>query len=109
MDSGYTKEYAIKKAKELAFILTKNGVKLHSVFLFGSFTNNELVNHEWSDIDIALVSDNFSGSRFDDNKRILPFVITVDPRIESHPFTLADFENSPFARDEIVAKGIKIN
>ena len=107
MDKRYNKQYAIKKVKELADLLRQNGFHFQSIFLFGSFAkpaNGD--DFEWSDIDVAIVSDDFSGSRFDDNKRLLPYAIKVDPRIELHPFTVADFENSPFARDEIRAKGI---
>ena len=110
MDSRYNKQYAIKKTKELTNLLIQNGIKIHSVFLFGSFARSENdIDFEWSDIDVAIISDSFSGSRFDDNKRLIPFVVKIEPRIEIHPFTIKDFENSPFAKDEIKAKGIQIN
>lgn len=108
MDSRYTRQYAIKKVSELTKILKQSGINLHSVFLFGSFANKEITDFEWSDIDVALISDSFSGSRFDDAKKLIPFALKVEPRIELHPFTVFDFENSPFAKDEIEAKGIRI-
>lgn len=109
MDSRYTRQYAIRKVSELTKILKQSGINLHSVFLFGSFANKEITDFEWSDIDVALISDSFSGSRFDDAKRLIPFALKVEPRIELHPFTIHDFENSPFAKDEIEAKGIRIS
>lgn len=110
MDSKLNRQYAIEKVKELAHLLSQNGINIHSIFLFGSFANSkEDTNFDWSDIDVAIVSNSFSGSRFDDNKKLIPLAIKIEPRIELHPFTISDFENSPFARDEIKAKGIKIN
>ncbi len=109
MDTRYNKQYAIEKVKELAAVLKQNGIVIKSIFLFGSFAKPVSGNDfEWSDIDVAIVSDSFSGSRFDDNKKLIPLAIKVDPRIELHPFTVIDFENSPFARDEIKAKGIEM-
>jgi predicted nucleotidyltransferase len=109
MDSKYNKQYAIKKIKELAEVLRKNGIKIHSIFLFGSFANpGSKLDYEWSDIDVAIISESFKGSRFDDNQKLIPLAIKVEPRFELHPFTINDFENSPFAKDEIKAKGIEI-
>jgi predicted nucleotidyltransferase len=108
MDIRYNKEYAIKKAKELAKVLRDNDIKIKAMYLFGSFANGDEENLEWSDIDIAIVSENFVGFRLEDNKVLIPLVIKVDPRIETHPFTPTDFENSPFAKSEIEKKGILI-
>ncbi len=109
MDKRIDREYAIDKACELALALRENNISVISLYLFGSFADDSRTDFEWSDIDIAIVSDDFSGVRFDDNLKLLPFVIKVDRRIETHPFTSEDFENSPFANDEIRAKGIKIS
>lgn len=104
----YSREYAISKAIELAGGLREQNIKIKMIYLFGSFALESIPVHEWSDIDIAIISDDFSGNRFDDNLRIMPCVLKVDPRIETHPFTSVDFENSPFAQEEIVKKGILI-
>jgi predicted nucleotidyltransferase len=109
MDTKYNRQYAIAQLKRLAKVLKENGIDVHSVFLFGSFANESDSNLDWSDIDAAIVSDSFSGSRFDDNKRLFPLSIKVDPRIETHPYTIFDFENSPFAQEEIRTKGISIS
>ena len=109
MDTRYNKQYAIKKVKELAGLLRESGINFQSIFIFGSFANpSDNTDLEWSDIDVAIISDSFSGSRFDDNKKLIPLAVKIDPRIELHPFTINDFDNSPFARDEIKAKGIKM-
>lgn len=108
MDREYNREYALDKARQLASELSRNNIRILKMFLFGSFATNSGQSLDWSDIDIAIVSDDFTGTRFNDNLRIMPISLKVDPRIETHPFTLEDFEKSPFARDEIQNKGILI-
>jgi len=104
----YNRSYAILKARELAQELKKNNIHIWKMFLFGSFVTKATSDLEWSDIDIAIVSDDFSGSRFDDIMMLIPMSTRIDSRIETHPFTREDFENSPFARDEILKKGVLI-
>ncbi|MBM4174816.1 MAG: nucleotidyltransferase domain-containing protein [Ignavibacteria bacterium] len=106
MGIKYDKQYAIRKAKELAKVLRDNNIKIQAMYLFGSFANDDEANLEWSDIDIAIVSESFMGFRLEDNKMLIPLVVKVEPRIETHPFTPADFENSPFTKNEIEKKGI---
>jgi predicted nucleotidyltransferase len=98
MVTKYNQQYAIKKVKELANVLRQNGIKFQSIFLFGSYANpSSDCDFEWPDSDVAIILDSFSGSRFDDNKKLIPIAVKVEPRIELHPFTINDFENSPFA------------
>ncbi len=108
MDKKYNRSYAILKAQELAKELRKNNIHVWKMFLFGSFVSSRKIDLEWSDIDIAIISDDFSGSRFDDIMLLIPMSTKIDSRIETHPFTREDFENSPFAKDEIVKKGVLI-
>lgn len=104
MGKKYNREYAILKARELAEELKKNKLNVLNVFLFGSFADKSKTDFEWSDIDIAIISNDFSGSRFDDNLFLIPISLKIDPRIETDPFTSEDFDNSPFAKDEIMTK-----
>ncbi|OGU98035.1 MAG: hypothetical protein A3J84_03520, partial [Ignavibacteria bacterium RIFOXYA2_FULL_37_17] len=105
MDKKYNREYAIEKVKEFAALLKFNNIKVDAVYLFGSFTSDK-EDLQWSDIDVAVVSDDFSEFRFEDNKRLIPLAIKVERRIETHPYTIKDFENSPFVHDEIKSKGL---
>ena len=107
MDSNITLDSALAKAKLLIKAVENEKIKVSAAYLFGSCVNGSS-DPELSDIDVALISENFSGFRFDDNMKIIPIVTRIDPRIETHPFRLEDFNNSPFAKEEIVAKGIKI-
>ncbi len=108
MDKKYNREYALNKAKEFIAVLIKHNFKISAVYLFGSFASDDVKDFEWSDIDLAIISNDFTGSRFDDNMKIFPFLVKIEPRIETHPYTQTDFDNSPFAAEEIVSKGIKI-
>ena len=62
----------------------------------------------YSDIDIAVVSDSFTGDPVDDLTTLLLLKSNVDNRIEPHPFLPNDFTtDNPFVR-EIVETGIRI-
>lgn len=107
MDKKYNREYALGKVKELGHLLKENGIRISAIYLFGSYVNGE-TDLEWSDIDVAIVSDDFSGFRINDNKMLIPLSVKVEPRIETHPFRIKDFQDSPFVRDEIINKGILV-
>ena len=51
---------------------------------------------------MALVSPDFSGSRYDDNCRIRKIKLRANKRFDMHPFTREDFDASPFAQEEIL-------
>jgi predicted nucleotidyltransferase len=80
--------------------------RIEKAFLFGSHARG---NHgKWSDIDVALVSPDFSGMPFYDSKKLTPFILKVDTRIELHPFRPEDFtEDNDFIR-EIIKNGIPL-
>jgi len=86
--------------------LRKSDIPIDSAFLFGSYSKG--TPDEWSDIDIALVSDSFTGDRISDRDRIRTFTRHVSSLIEVIPFARSDFnEGNPFAR-EIMRTGIRI-
>jgi len=107
MDNRITLAYALEKAKLLIKAVEGEHIKLSAAYLFGSCVNGTS-SAELSDIDVALISENFSGFRFNDNLKIIPIVTRIEPRIETHPFRVEDFNDSPFAQQEIVAKGIRL-
>jgi len=87
-------------------LLNANNIKITKAYLFGSYSIGE--SKEWSDIDLALISDKFSGDNFEDRSMIGKITISVDGRLEPHTFRSSDFnESNPFAR-EIINTGIKI-
>lgn len=68
-------------------------------FLFGSYAKG--VAKPWNDIDIAIVSDSFSGDRFEDRRRIVPLRREIDSRIEPIPFRPEDFNDRSTLAEEI--------
>ena len=81
-------------------------IRVLGIYLFGSHAKG--VAHVNSDIDIAVVSDSFTGDPVDDLTTLLLFKSEVDNRIEPHPFLPADFTDAnPFAR-EILETAIRI-
>lgn len=87
-------------------LITKDGIRLEKAILFGSYAKGNP--GKWSDLDIALVSKDFSGIGFYDCKKINPIIIKVDSRIEPHPFKSEDFtRENPFV-DQILKDGIEI-
>lgn len=109
MNKKESKRIAIEKATELIKLLKENRIHISRAYLFGSAVNDKSKHSEMSDIDLAIISDDFPGFRIDDNKKIIPFVVQVDPMIETHPYTEKDFNESMFAQQEIIAKGIELS
>lgn len=97
------------KTEELKTLLTKlEGSNLHlkEVYLFGSFLKKD----DYEDIDVALISDDFSGVRFLDMKIIIEKLKRYSSIYDIHPFKTEEFynENNFFAR-EIIKTGRKFN
>jgi predicted nucleotidyltransferase len=89
----------LKKAKE-------NNINISDAILFGSYASGS--NNKYSDIDLAVVSEDFEGTRFYDNIKLMKTVLAVSSDIETHPYTPQDFNTSnPFV-NEILKTGIRI-
>lgn len=96
------------KNKILDFIEKSANYKIiySDVFLFGSYAKGNY--NELSDIDLALVSDDFEGIRFYDNLKLADPLIESSTEIEPHPFTKSDFKSdNPFV-NEIINSGVRI-
>ena len=86
--------------------LKNEKISIKKAILFGSYAKGII--SEWSDIDIALVSDDFTGSRFSDKNRIRKVTLKAGSDIEVLPFNSADFnKDNPFVK-EILETGIEI-
>jgi len=86
--------------------LNENNFKLKKVILFGSYINGKY--SAWSDIDVALISDEFTGDRFEDRKRIARITLDVDYRIDPLPFNTKDFDYTNLFVKEIIDTGLVI-
>lgn len=83
--------------------LQENGITIQEAILFGSYARGNP--RKESDIDIALVSDSFTGDWFDDRRSIVPLRRKIDSRIEPMPFRPEDFFNGGGFADEIKRTG----
>lgn len=61
-----------------------------------------------SDIDIALISEAFTGDRFEDRRWIVPLRRNIDSRIEPIPFKPEDFNDGGILAEEIKKTGVAI-
>jgi len=81
--------------------LVKEEMNVEALYLFGSFVNG---NHDQdSDIDIAIVTDDFSGDIIEDTLKLMRIRKKVDTRIEPHPLR----KDNPFVK-EVIATGRRI-
>lgn len=86
-----TQNAAIDIVRSYAHDIKERGVKLRTVILYGSFAKG--TQHEWSDIDVALVADEFTGVYFNDSD-LFPYVGIKKPyvRIEAKTYPTAYFK-----------------
>jgi len=101
-----TRNAAIKIVEDYANEIEAQGVRLRMVILFGSFAKG--TQHEWSDIDVALVADEFTG--LPDDHDLFPYVGIKKPyiRIEAKTYPTDYFiESDPFI-EETKKEGIVI-
>ena len=76
------------------------------VVLYGSHAKG--IAGTWSDIDLAVVSPDFSEDLFEERIRLMKLALVIDERIEPTPFRPEDFnENDPLV-NEISESGVEI-
>ena len=86
--------------------LRKNHVPIKQAVLFGSYAQGKY--KEWSDIDIALVSDIFEGNRFEDSGKIRRINLSISSDLAVLPYRPEDFTpDDPFVK-EIMETGVRI-
>ena len=80
--------------------------KIEAIILFGSYAKG--TENEDSDIDIAIISSDFSDI-VEDGAKLIGLTWKIDTRIEPHPITTEDYQkvSNPFVR-EVVDTGIKV-
>ncbi len=98
--------HIIVSIKQLIAELNSNCIPIVEAVLFGSYAKG--TNHQYSDIDLALVSTSFSGNRFLDKEKIREYIISVNSDISPMPFRPEDFTNDNFFANEILKEGIRI-
>ncbi|HOG11521.1 MAG TPA: nucleotidyltransferase domain-containing protein [Candidatus Aminicenantes bacterium] len=86
--------------------LERAGIRVEAAYLFGSFAANAQRNE--SDIDIAIVSPDLTGNRYEERVRLMEFSSDIDTRIEPVPFRPENFVDEDPLAWEIKKKGILI-
>ncbi len=96
----------INKIKDFASQIQMCGVDLKKVILYGSYARNKQT--RYSDIDVALVSDEFSGVPSEDVKLFLK-AMRKYYMVQAQTYNTKDFnpEIDPFV-EEILKTGIEI-
>ena len=86
--------------------LEKNHIPIKEAILFGSYAKGNY--HEWSDVDLALVSDAFEGDRFRDRNKIRRIKLKISCDLEPLPYRPEDFTtDDPFVQ-KIIETGMRV-
>ena len=80
--------------------------RIDNAYLYGSFAKG--TSNKWSDIDIAIISSDFSDDLFDDRLALMRLAATIDDRIEPRPFRRNLFNRNDPLADEIQKNGIRL-
>ena len=82
--------------------------KVKAIILFGSYVKG--TNHEDSDIDIAVITDDLKcNDVFDEQLNLKKLRRNIDYRIEPHLIEITDYDNAetPFVK-EIIDTGVRV-
>lgn len=102
------KREIIEKLREFRNALREDGIRVTKMVLYGSYANGHF--HEYSDIDVAVVSPDFGKDRFEEGVRILEIAYKIDPRIEAVPVSTHSYKIDTWVPliYEIRKKGVEI-
>ncbi|MCK4662268.1 MAG: nucleotidyltransferase domain-containing protein [Bacteroidales bacterium] len=99
------RETAINTAKLFINECRNNGLNFYKVLLFGSAAKNQT--HEYSDIDLLLISDRFNENIFD-NLKLYSKINIKYPLIETHPYPKKYYLQGDDFINKIKKEGIEI-
>jgi uncharacterized protein len=97
----------LRKVRQTIRLLRDNSISIKEAYLFGSYASGS--ENEWSDIDLALVSVDFSDDRYKERLRIMKIINSIDNRIEPAPYNPEQFTETDPLVWEIKNHGIEIN
>ncbi len=97
---------AIAQSVEQFLRAVRDSRRVEAAYLYGSHAKGRAA--EWSDIDLAVVSPDFSDDAFGERLALMQLALQIDDRIEPHPFLPEDFTiNDPLVC-EIRRSGIRV-
>lgn len=81
--------------------------KVYAIILFGSYAKG--TEHEDSDIDIAIITDDIKSDVFDEEVNLMGLRKGIDYRLEPHIIRIEDYKKAetPFIQ-EVIDTGIKV-
>jgi len=92
--------------KKFLLRLEQENIRIQKAILYGSYANGTY--NEWSDIDLAIVSDDFLGNRVLDKERMIKSIVDINTSISPLPYRPEDFDESDLFVKEIIKTGIRI-
>jgi predicted nucleotidyltransferase len=86
--------------------VVRQRLRVEAAYLYGSQAIGSA--RPWSDIDVAVISPDFSDDLFEDRVVLMRWAAAIDDRIEPQPFTPGRFgPNDPLA-NEISRRGVRL-
>ena len=88
--------------------LRRRKIRVAKVILYGSRVSGK--SHEYSDIDVAIVSPDFGKDRYREGAKLFEIASEIDTRIEPVPLSLKAYENDTWVPliYEIREKGLNL-
>ncbi|MBX3043888.1 MAG: nucleotidyltransferase domain-containing protein [Candidatus Kapabacteria bacterium] len=99
-------EAIIEKIRKFVEYLEKSQIPVEEALIFGSYAKGTY--NKWSDIDVAIVSDKFEGSRYYDLEKMTDAIFAIDTDISPLPFRPEDFNTSDLFVKEIMKHSYRI-
>lgn len=102
------KSEIISALKKYRKTLTAEGITVSKMVLYGSQANGH--SNKDSDIDVAVISQEFGQDRFEEGVRLFKLAYKIDPRIEPIPLSVRAYKNDTWVPliYEIRTKGIEV-
>ena len=105
MAQSYNKHEIINIVSRYADAI-RTEITVNKIFLYGSYSKGNPQSD--SDIDVAVISPDFSGDIIEDQILLMKYRRNIDLRIEPKPFRPEEFDSmNPFVR-EILNTGIEV-
>jgi len=96
----------LKKTIHVFLREVRKKYRIAGAYIYGSFAKG--TSHRWSDIDLAVISPDFSDDLFEDRLHLMRIAACIDDRIEPRPFKKGLFNRNDPLVDEIQKNGVQI-
>lgn len=106
MATGKDKQLIYQEVQQYISLLKNKNINILQAYLFGSYAKGNA--DEWSDIDLALVTDTFIGDSFDFRFMLTKLARKIDSDIEPHPYLISEFNESNPVAGQILKYGERV-